>query len=100
MLQRRREIGIRKVLGASVSTMVNLLSIEFMKLVGIAFLIAAPIAWFSMNSWLDNFAYKIDLHWWIFALAGISAAIIALATVGFHAVKASIANPVKSLRTE
>ncbi len=100
MLQRRREIGIRKVLGASVSTVVNLLSLEFMKLVGIAFLIAAPIAWFAMRSWLDNFAYKIDLQWWIFVLAGITASIIALGTVGFHAVKASLANPVHSLRAE
>ena len=100
ILQRRREIGIRKVLGASVTTVINLLSLEFMKLIGIAFLIAVPIAWFAMKSWLDNFAYRIDLHWWIFALAGITASIIALTTVGFHAIKASLANPIKSLRTE
>ncbi|MFD2587492.1 ABC transporter permease [Croceitalea marina] len=100
MLQRRREIGIRKVLGASVTTVVNLLSLEFMKLVGIAFLIAVPIAAFTMKSWLDNFAYRIDLQWWIFALAGLIASIIALGTVGFHAIKASLTNPVKNLRTE
>lgn len=100
VLQRRREIGIRKVLGASVTTVIQLLSLEFMKLIGIAFFIAVPIAWFSMKSWLDKFAYRIDLHWWIFALAGMIAIMIALTTVGFHALKASLANPVKSLRTE
>lgn len=99
-LQRRREIGIRKVLGASVSGVVNLLSKEFLKLVVIAFLIASPIAWFVMDYWLEEFAYKIDLQWWMFGLAGFSAMTIALLTVGFHAIKASLTNPVKSLRTE
>lgn len=100
MLQRRREIGIRKVLGASVTTVVNLLSIDFMKLVIIAFLIASPISWLTMRSWLNGFAYKIDIKWWMFAIAGISALVIALTTVGFHALKASLANPIKSIRTE
>lgn len=99
-LQRRREIGIRKVLGSSVYGVVNLLSIEFIKLVAIAFLIAAPIAWFFMHSWLEDFAYRITIQWWMFAIAGLSALGIALLTVSFHAVKAAIINPVKSLRTE
>ncbi|MGB6152055.1 MAG: FtsX-like permease family protein, partial [Pricia sp.] len=99
-LQRKREIGIRKVLGSSVAGVVNLLSKEFLKLVGIAFLIASPIAWFAMHYWLEDFAYRIDIQWWMFALAGGSALLIAILTVSFHAVKASLANPVKSLRTE
>ncbi len=99
-LQRRREIGIRKVLGSSVTGVVNLLSIDFIKLVGIAFVIAAPISWFTMHYWLEDFAYKISIQWWMFALAGISALFIAIVTVSFHAIKASIVNPVKSLRTE
>lgn len=99
-LQRRREIGIRKVLGSSISEVVNLLSIDFLKLVGIAFLIATPLAWVFMNSWLEDFAYRIDIRWWMFALAGVCALLIALLTVSFHAVKAAIVNPVKSLRAE
>lgn len=99
-LQRKREIGIRKVLGSSVIDVVNLLSKDFLKLVGIAFLIASPIAWLAMDFWLKDFAYRIDIQWWMFALAGGSALLIALLTVSFHAVKASLANPVKSLRTE
>lgn len=99
-LQRKREIGIRKVIGSSVFGIVNLLAKDFLKLVGIAFLIASPIAWFLMNSWLEDFAYRIDIQLWIFGLAGASALLLALATVSFHAIKASLANPVKSLRTE
>ncbi len=99
-LQRRREIGIRKVLGSSVAGVVNLLSIDFIKLVIIAFVIAAPLAWFAMHYWLEDFAYKISIQWWMFVLAGLSALLIALLTVSFHAVKASLTNPVKSLRTE
>ncbi len=99
-LQRKREIGIRKVLGSTVAGVVNLLSKEFLKLVGIAFLIASPIAWFAMHYWLEDFAYHIQIQWWVFALAGGSALLIALLTVSFHAVKASLANPVKSLRAE
>ncbi len=99
-LQRKREIGIRKVLGSTVAGVVNLLSIEFIKLVGIAFLIAAPIAWFFMNHWLEEFAYRIQMQWWMFTLAGGSALLISLLTVSFHAIKAAIVNPVKSLRTE
>ncbi|EAQ49804.1 ABC transporter permease [Leeuwenhoekiella blandensis] len=98
--QRRREIGIRKIVGASVPGIVNLLSKEFIKLVGIAFLIAVPVAWFGMHKWLQDFAYRIELSWWIFALAGLLAIGIAMLTVSFQAIKAAIANPVKAIRTE
>ncbi|MEM1134743.1 MAG: ABC transporter permease [Bacteroidota bacterium] len=98
--QRTKEVGIRKVLGASSSTIVQLLSKDFLKLVFISFLIATPIAWFSMTSWLQNFVYRIDLSWWIFALAGMTALLVALFTVSFQAIKAAIVNPVKSLRSE
>ncbi len=99
-IQRTKEIGIRKVLGASTSGIVALLSRDFLKLVLIAFVIATPVAWYAMNQWLKDFAYKIDLSWWIFALAGILAVLIALLTVSFQAIKAALANPVKSLRSE
>jgi putative ABC transport system permease protein len=98
--QRTKEIGIRKVLGASVRGIVQLLSRDFMKLVAIAFVIAAPISWWAMHSWLSDFAYRIRIEWWIFALAAILALLIALITVSFQAIKAAITNPVKSLRTE
>jgi len=99
-LQRRREIGIRKVIGASVSEIVNLLSKDFLKLVLIAFIIALPIAWYTMHGWLQDFAYRIDIQWWMFLLSGGSAICIAVLTVSFHAVKASLSNPVQALRTE
>jgi putative ABC transport system permease protein len=95
-----KEIGIRKVLGASVSSIVALVSRDFLKLIIISILIASPMAWWAMNKWLQNFAYKIDINWWIFLLAGLFAIIIALVTIGFQAIKAAIANPVKSLRSE
>jgi putative ABC transport system permease protein len=98
--QRTKEIGIRKVLGASVTGIVRLLSREFIKLVSIAILIASPIAWWAANKWLQDFAYRINIGWWIFALAGVIALLIAMLTVSFQAVKAAIANPVKALRTE
>ena len=98
--QRTKEIGIRKVLGASIKGLVSLLSKEFLKLVAIAILIATPIAWYFMNYWLEDFVYRVSLSWWIFAVAGIVALLIALLTVSFQAIKAAIANPVKSLRTE
>lgn len=98
--QRSKEIGIRKVLGASVAGIVQLLSKDFIKLVIIAIFIASPIAWYAMNKWLQIFAYRIDIEWWVFVLAGILALLIALITVSFQAIKAALANPVKSLRTE
>lgn len=98
--QRTKEIGVRKVLGASVASIVALLSKDFLKLVLIAIIIASPIAWYAMNEWLADFAYKIDISWWVFALAGGLAVGIALLTVSFQSVKAALMNPVKSLRSE
>lgn len=98
--QRRKEIGIRKVLGASIPNIVAMLSQDFVKLVLIAFLIAAPLAWWAMSSWLRDFAIKTDLSWWIFLSTGILALVIAITTLSFQAIKSAIANPVKSLRTE
>jgi len=98
--QRSKEIGIRKVLGASVSGIVSLLSMDFLKLVIISFIIATPIAWYGMSKWLQVFAYRVPISWWMFALAGIMALFIALFTVSFQAIKAAVANPVKSLKTE
>lgn len=95
-----KEIGIRKVLGASVTGLVRLLSKDFLKLVGISILIATPIAWWAMSKWLQSFAYRINISWWIFATAGFIAVFIAMATVSFQAIKAAIANPVVSLRSE
>ncbi|MCW3092850.1 MAG: transporter permease [Ferruginibacter sp.] len=99
-LQRTKEIGVRKVLGASVSNIVSLLSIEFIKLVLIALIIASPIAWFGLHKWLQDFAYRTDITWWVFAFSGIIAVMIAFFTISFQAIKAAVANPVKSLRTE
>lgn len=99
-LQRRREIGIRKIVGASVTGIVHLLSFEFLKLVLIAFLIASPLAWLLMDVWLQDFAYRINIQWWVFLVAGLAAVSIALLTVSFQAIKAALANPVNSLRTE
>ncbi len=98
--QRIREIGIRKVLGASISNIVSMLSMDFLKLVLIASVIAFPFAWYFMNSWLQDFANRIHISWWIFAIAGIMALLIALITVSFQAIRAALMNPVKSLRTE
>ena len=99
-IQRTKEIGIRKVLGASTSNIVNLLSTDFLKLVAISALIAFPLAWFAMNKWLQDFAYRTGVSWWIFLIAGILATLIALFTISFQAIRAAVANPVKSLRTE
>ncbi|HLA57583.1 MAG TPA: FtsX-like permease family protein, partial [Puia sp.] len=99
-MQRTREIGIRKVLGATIPNIVNLLSRDFLKLVGIAVVIASPIAYFAMHKWLNDFAYRIPISWWIFVVAAVTATLIALLTVSFQAIKAAVSNPVKSLRTE
>ena len=99
-IQRTKEIGVRKVLGASVSNIVFLLSKDFIKLVVIAFIVAAPVAWYIMHRWLQDFAYRITISWWIFIVAGLSAVFVALATISFQSIKAAVANPVKSLRME
>jgi putative ABC transport system permease protein len=99
-MQRTKEIGIRKVMGASVSGIVNLLSKEFLKLVILSFFVAAPAAWYLMHQWLQGFAYRSPISWWIFAIAGIAALLIALFTISFQAIKAAVMNPVKSLRSE
>jgi len=98
--QRTKEIGIRKVLGASVTSVTALLSKDFLKLVIIAIVIASPLAWTVMNKWLENFAYRIDISWWMFAAAGVVAIFIALITVSFQSIKAALSNPIKCLRTE
>jgi putative ABC transport system permease protein len=97
---RTREIGVRKVLGASVAGIVTLLSMDFVWLVGLSILIASPIAWYGMHRWLTDFAYHVPVHVAVFGLAGLTAMGIALATVSIQAIRAARANPVKSLRTE
>lgn len=98
--RRTREVGIRKVLGASVSSITTLLSKDFLKLVGIACVIAFPVAWWVMHNWLQHYEYRIEISWWIFLAAGFLAILIALITISFQSIKAALANPVKSLRTE
>lgn len=98
--RRIKEIGIRKVLGATISNIIGMLSKDFLLLVVIAAVISFPIAWWGMNQWLQDFAYRIDISWWIFIIAGLMAAVIALITVSFQAIRAALANPVKNLRTE
>jgi ABC-type antimicrobial peptide transport system permease subunit len=97
---RIKEIGIRKVLGASVANIIQLLSKDFLKLVVFAIIIATPVAWWAVNKWLQGFAYRINISWWVFAVAGLLSVLIAWITISFQAFKAAIANPVKSLRTE
>jgi len=99
-VQRIKEVGIRKVLGATAGNIVYLFSKEFIILIAIAFAIATPLAWYFMHQWLQGYVYRINISWWLFAAGGLGAIIIALATISFQAIKAAIANPVKSLRTE
>jgi len=98
--QRIKEIGIRKVLGASAAGLAGMLSKDFLKLVLISCFIALPLTWYIMNQWLQNFAYRISISWWMFAASAMLVIVIALITVAYQAVKAALANPVKSLRTE
>lgn len=98
--QRTKEIGVRKVLGASVSGIVGLISVNFLKMVGVAFVIATPIAYFTMRKWLEDFAHRTDLNWWIFALAGVLLIVIALLTISYQSIRAALMNPVKSLKSE
>ncbi|MEO1263879.1 MAG: ABC transporter permease [Bacteroidota bacterium] len=98
--RRTKELGIRKVLGATTASLVSLMSRDFLRLVVIALLVATPVAWYFMNNWLHDFAYRIDLEWWVFALAGATAIAVAFLTVSFQSIKAALANPVNSLRSE
>jgi putative ABC transport system permease protein len=98
--QRTKEIGIRKVLGASVMSITGMLSREFLLLILIAILIASPVAWYGMRRWLQDFAYQVDIEWWVFALSGLVALLVALLTVSYQSIKAALMNPVKSLRSE
>jgi len=98
--QRTREIGIRKVLGASVKQLLLLVSKDFLVLVGIAFLLSMPITWWAMNSWLQDYAYRIKINAWVFPISEMAVVFIALLTISFQAIRAAIANPVNSLRSE
>lgn len=99
-IQRKKEIGVRKVNGATITQILSLLNKDFVKWVGLAFIIAVPISWYAMNKWLEGFAYKTTISWWIFALAGITALVIALLTVSWQSFRAAVANPVEALRDE
>jgi putative ABC transport system permease protein len=98
--QKLKEIGIRKVMGASVTSIVILFSKEFIRLIVIAFAIAAPIAWYAMNKWLQGFAYRMDINWTVFVISILSTLTIALITVGYRSIRAALSNPVETLRTE
>jgi len=97
---RIKEIGIRKVLGATVLNITGMLSRDFLILVLVSLIIASPVAWYAMDKWLQNYAYRIHIQWWIFAIAGIAAVLVAFVTISVQAIKAALANPVKSLRSE
>lgn len=97
---RIKEIGVRKVLGATVTNITALLSKDFLKLVIISFVIASPVAWYAMSKWLETYSYRVSIEWWVFALTAIVSILIAIITVSYQAIKAAIANPVRSLRSE
>jgi len=99
-IQRIKEVGIRKVLGASIASIVYLFTKEFIILISIAFLIAAPIAWYFMHNWLQDYAFQINISWWIFIAGGLISILVALATVSYRAIRAAVVNPVNSLRSE
>jgi putative ABC transport system permease protein len=98
--QRTKEIGIRKILGASASGLIVMLNKDFFKLLAISFAMAAPVAFYFMNRWLEGFVYRITLQWWMFVLAGVIAGAVIFITTGYQSIRASLANPIKSLRTE
>jgi putative ABC transport system permease protein len=98
--RRLKEIGVRKVLGAGIGSIVSMLSVDLLKLIAIAVVLAIPIAWWAMQVWLQNFAFRVAVGWDVFAIASFSALLVALVTISFQAVKAALANPVKSLRSE
>jgi putative ABC transport system permease protein len=98
--QRTKELGIRKILGASLMDIGLLLSSGFFRLIGLAIVISFPLAWWAMSKWLDNFAYRINMQWWMLGLAGALILLVTLAITGYHTLKASVASPVKSLRPE
>ncbi len=100
IVQRTKEIGIRKILGANMTSIISLLSKDFLLLVLIGIIIAAPMAWYATNKWLQDFSYRIKIEWWVFVIAGLGSILIALVTISFQAIKAAVANPVESLRTE
>ncbi|HEY4967465.1 MAG TPA: FtsX-like permease family protein, partial [Puia sp.] len=99
-VQRIKEVGIRKVLGASIGSIVYLFTKEFILLISIAFLVAAPLAWYFMHQWLLDYAFRIDIGWWIFVVGGLTSILVALATVSYRAIRAAVVNPVNSLRSE